>query len=166
MNLQDAIRANATTRDRLRAVVGRMNDADLAREMGDGWTVATLLAHLAFYDLRAVALLDQWQRAGVVTESPLDAETLNRAALPLFRIIPLRAAAELALSAAEAADSRVAELELDPGLLEKIESVQPSINLNRGEHRQHHLRALEQVTVTASPASKPHVRTRTRPSSR
>jgi len=165
MTLQDAIRANATTRDRLRAVVSRLNDADLARELGDGWTVATLLAHLAFYDLRAVALLDQWQRAGEVTESPLDAETLNRAALPLFRQIPLRAAAELALSAAEAADSRVAELELNPDLLEKIEAAQPSIKLNRAEHRQHHLRALEQVTVTASPGPKPQVRARPKPSS-
>jgi hypothetical protein len=99
-------------------------------------------------------LLEQWQQAGAVTESPLDAETLNRAALPLFRAIPLRAAAELALSAAEAADSRVAELELDPGLLDKIEAAQPSIKLNRGEHRQHHLRALEQVAVNAGPAPK------------
>ena len=160
MSLQDAIKANALTRDRLRTVIGKMNDAELARDLGEGWTVATLLAHLAFYDLRAVALLDQWRRAGEVTESPLDANTLNRAALPLLRAIPLRAAAELALSAAEAADSRVAELELEPDLLEKIEALQPSINLNRGEHRQNHLHQLEQVTVTAAPAPKLKVRTK------
>jgi hypothetical protein len=164
MNLQAAIKANALTRDRLRAVVGRMNDADLARDLGDGWTVSTLLAHLAFYDLRAVALLDEWHRAGAVTESPLDAHTLNRAALPLFRSVPLRTAAELALSAAEAADSRVAELELDPDLLEKIEAAQPSLDLNRGEHRQEHLRQLEQVTVTAGPAPRLKVRAKMKPS--
>jgi hypothetical protein len=166
MNLQDAIRANATTRDRLRAVVGHLSDAELARELGDGWTVATLLAHLAFYDLRAAALLERWQRAGQVTESPLDAETLNRAALPLFRAIPPRAAAGLALSAAEAADSRVAELELDPDLLEKIAAARPSVKLNRGEHRQEHLHTLEQVTVTAAPAQRVQVRSKTKPSSR
>jgi hypothetical protein len=166
MKLPDAIKANSVTRDRLRSVVGRLNDADLARDLGEGWTVATLLAHLAFYDLRAVALLDQWRRAGEVSESPLDAETLNQAALPLFRALPPRAAAELALSAAEAADGRVAELELEPDLLEKIEAVQPSLNLNRGEHRQNHLRQLEQVTVTSAPGAKPQVRSKIKPSNR
>src|SRR5213078_3423656 len=41
---------NEASLTRLRALVERLTDDDLRREMRDGWTVAALLAHLAFYD--------------------------------------------------------------------------------------------------------------------
>jgi len=162
MSLQDAITSNNITRERLRDIVAKMNDADLARDLGGGWTVAAMLAHLAYYDFRAVAMFDQWRRTGEVTASPLDAEITNRAMLPLALNVAPRTAARLALEAAEAADSCVAELELDPDLLEKIEAAgDVNLRLDRGHHRQEHVRQIEQALVTRQRTDRPPlVRTR------
>jgi Mycothiol maleylpyruvate isomerase N-terminal domain len=48
------IAENDAERARLRALVTRLNDADLARPMPTGWTIAAILAHLAFWDQRAL----------------------------------------------------------------------------------------------------------------
>ena len=40
---------NAASQQELRALVARLSEADLRRDVGDGWTVATSLAHAAFY---------------------------------------------------------------------------------------------------------------------
>src|SRR2546427_7413164 len=56
---------NNAERARLEALVARLTDADLRRPLAAGWTVAGVLAHLAFWDQRAFILLDRWQREGV-----------------------------------------------------------------------------------------------------
>jgi uncharacterized damage-inducible protein DinB len=55
---------NDAQRARLRALVRRLTDEELARPMEAGWTVAGVLAHLAFWDQRIVALLDEWSARG------------------------------------------------------------------------------------------------------
>jgi hypothetical protein len=64
---------NTRQRERLRALVDRLSDADLERPLGHGWTVAAALVHLAFWDLRAVALMDRYERDGKVTASAAEA---------------------------------------------------------------------------------------------
>ena len=56
---------NAQTCERLRALVARLGDADLQRPVGHGWTVAATLVHLAFWDLRAVALIERFGKDSV-----------------------------------------------------------------------------------------------------
>ena len=46
------IARNDTERTRLRALVARLSDTDLARPMPAGWTVAGVLAHLAHVNSR------------------------------------------------------------------------------------------------------------------
>ena len=46
------LRRNAEATDRLRALVERLDKADLQRSLGGGWTVAFALSHLAFWDAR------------------------------------------------------------------------------------------------------------------
>src|SRR5262249_6660181 len=60
---------NDKERARLEALVGRLTDAELQRPMPGGWTVASVLAHLAYWDQRTYLLLDRWQREGV---APVD----------------------------------------------------------------------------------------------
>lgn len=164
MSLQDAIKSNNVTRERLRDIVAKMNDADLARDLGEGWTIAAMLAHLAFYDYRVVAMFHQWRRTGEVSASALDAEIMNAAMLPVALNVAPRAAARLALEAAEAADACVAELELDPDLLEKIEAAgEVNLRLDRGHHRKEHVRQFEQALVTRQTTDRPPlVRAKTR----
>ena len=56
--------ANRASLDRLKAFVEKASDADLEHPMNDGWTVATVLAHVAFWDLRIVACAEAWRADG------------------------------------------------------------------------------------------------------
>ncbi|MCC7361129.1 MAG: DinB family protein [Anaerolineales bacterium] len=160
MDLSSIIRANNVTRERLRELVGRMSDIDLTRDLGDGWTIAAVLAHCAFYDLRIVALFERWQQTGEVAALPVEANILNAALLPLALALPPRAAANLAVEAAEAADGKVAELELEMDLMDKLEEAKGlAVSLLRSEHRKEHIRQIEAALVSLSSApKKPSVR--------
>src|SRR6266496_2205927 len=105
---------NNAQRARLRALVERLTDADLARPLEAGWTIAAVLAHLAFWDQRIVVLLDRWERRGAA-EAPrvfdeADVDWINDAAKALCLALPPRAAAHLAVSTAETVDRRVEAL--------------------------------------------------------
>jgi hypothetical protein len=130
-------------RERLRALVGRLSDAELARPMPDGWTVAAILAHAAYWDARAVYWIDKWGPDGEpTTYEPENVEAVNDAAKPLCLALPPRAAAELALRLAEAADGKVRGL--SDAMLEKISAKGgPPFNLSRAIHRKEHLDDVE-----------------------
>ncbi len=53
------IAENTATRERLRALVPRIDDEELARPLGDGRTIATILGHVAFWDQRVLVLLER-----------------------------------------------------------------------------------------------------------
>ena len=76
------IERNAVERARLEALVARLSNDDLARTLDGGWTVAAKLAHLAFWEQRALVLLAKWQREGAVRPSPVDEDVVNDALLP------------------------------------------------------------------------------------
>jgi hypothetical protein len=138
------IAENDGERRRLEALVGRLDDAALGRAMPDGWTVGGVLAHLAFWDQRIVALVERLGRgAAVPVESPADADWINDAAKPTQLALPPRAAATLAVDAARAADRAVAALS-DELLARNAASGGP-INLVRAEHRREHLDEIEQA---------------------
>lgn len=132
-------------RERLQRLVARLSDADLQRTVDADWSIAAMLAHIAFYEYRALVLLDAWNRDGY-RDSPLDAEVINRAALPQWRALPPRMAAQQALDAAEAVDHRLATLADD--LIAAIRGGAAGIQLNR-EHRTEHLDEIERVLGAA-----------------
>ena len=133
---------NLTSRRRLESLVGRLSDADLSRTTAYGWTVAALLAHLAFWDQRHLALLRRWKEKGVDL-SPIDPDAINEALRPLCHAIDPRAAAELCLSSAEAVD---AELEsITPELYEAIQASPTHFRFNRSLHRSGHLDDIESL---------------------
>ena len=134
--------ANQRERERLHALVTRLTDEELMRPMGHHWTVAVALAHLAFWDERSLFLLRKWQREGV-TPSPMDIDVTNDALLALWRAIPPRAAANLAVAAAEAVDR---ELEAaSPELIDAIRELGEDFRLFRSIHRKLHLDEIEAV---------------------
>jgi mycothiol maleylpyruvate isomerase-like protein len=131
---------NQSERERLRTLAARLSDDDLARTLYEGWTVAAVLAHVAFYDLRALALLQKWER-GEGSPSPLDADAINAAMQPLCLAIPPREAARLAITAADAVDQKVETL--SPEVLSTLREAGNPVNLNRWEHRGEHLVQIE-----------------------
>ena len=130
-------------RERLRSLVTRSSDAELSRPMPGGWTVAAVLAHVGYWDARAIYWLEQWERTGEpTTYEPENVEAVNDAAKPLCLALPPRAAAQLALRLAEEADRKVAALSDE--MLAKIRANgSPPFNLSRAIHRKEHLDEIE-----------------------
>lgn len=133
---------NTKERERLKVLISRITDEELKLPLyEEGWTVTVALAHLAFWDQRALALMKKWEKNGV-TLSPADGEIINNALIPVLMTIPARAAAELAVSSAEAIDKELEDAPLD--LISAIESTEGSpTRLYRSTHRKIHLDAIE-----------------------
>jgi len=135
---------NDRERRRLEALVGKLDDPALSRAMPAGWTVAAVLAHLAFWDQRIVLLTEQLRRgASVPPEEAGNVDWINDAAKPTQLALAPRRAATLAAETARAADQAVATLSDD--LLAKNAAAGSPINLLRAEHRREHLDEIEHV---------------------
>ena len=134
---------NAESR-RLEKLVRELSDQDLLRSTDYGWTVAALLAHLAFWDQRMIVILRRWLEEGF-DPSPTDARAVNDALKVVCHALDPRAAAELSLAYAEAAD---AELDsLTPEQVKHIEehaaATETQFRMNRSLHRDGHLDDIE-----------------------
>jgi hypothetical protein len=136
---------NDRERARLEALIGRLSDADLQRPMPEGWTVASVLAHLAYWDQRTLLLLDRWQRTGAapVGFEGVHVDWINDAAKPMFLALPPRKAAEMAAAIAEATDRKVASLPDD--LVSRCAAPNFAVTLSRGTHRREHLDEIERM---------------------
>jgi uncharacterized damage-inducible protein DinB len=132
-------------RVRLRALVARLSDADLARVMPGGWTVSAVLAHAAYWDARAIYWLDKWARGDAPAPYEHEnVEAVNDAAKPLCLALPPRTAADLALRMAEEADGKVKAL--SDAMLAMIRATGgPPFNLSRAIHRREHLDDIERL---------------------
>jgi hypothetical protein len=132
---------------RLRALAERLTDQELSKPMPAGWTVAAVLAHLAFWDHRIVTLVDRWGTDGRGTPPPAYDEAavdwINDAGKPLCLALSPRVAARMAVEAAEAADQRVAGL--SEGQLAANAAAGSPISVHRAEHRRGHLDEIERV---------------------
>lgn len=132
---------NARERERLRALVNRLTDDELRLPLGEGWTVGAALAHIAFWDQRAAALMRRWKEGSVVAPSPVDVDVTNDALLPLCLVVPPRVVGNLAIASAEAIDR---ELEgASPTLIADIEKLGDKFRLWRSQHRRSHLDQIE-----------------------
>lgn len=133
---------NAAALEHLRLVIERLTDADLAKSLDDGWTVAAALAHLAFWDRYGLAALHTWQRTGQPPRTG-EASDINNGALPIWLALPGREAARLALEAAEAVDRHVAAL--PDAMVEAVTAAGRTRLLYRSLHRRDHLEQIEQA---------------------
>ena len=133
------IKGNDAKRARLKALLAKCSEADLARPMPDGWTVAGVLLHMAFWDQRIVVLLDKWQKDGVIPrlEDSADVDWTNDSVKPMLLAVAPRAAADLALRIAETADAMVAAVR------DEIVEQNTYLNFSRADHRGEHLEQIE-----------------------
>lgn len=133
---------NTAQRQRLRALVDRLSDDELRRPLPAGWTIAAVLAHLAFWDQRILVLLERWERGtDPRRHDAADVDWINDSAKALCLALPPRTAARLAVSVAEAVDRTLESL---PGeRLAANTAAGSPINLLRAQHRQEHLDEIE-----------------------
>ncbi len=133
---------NARERERLRVLVAKLSDDELHLDLGGGWTVATALGHLAFWDYLSSSRIRQWKKRGV-SASSLDIDLINDALLPLLQQLPVRVAANLAVAAAEAVDKELEDLPIS--IVEAIEALGDRRRLFRSMHRRLHLDQIEET---------------------
>jgi hypothetical protein len=137
------IEENARELARMRALAEGLTDDQLATRVGERWTVADVLGHMAFWDGRAFELGEKLERGEPFTSSddePEDVDWINDAAWPLIHAIPPRDVAALALRIAEETDQRMASLPAErvyPG------DPQSPVTALRADHRGEHLDQIE-----------------------
>jgi hypothetical protein len=132
-------------RERLRSLVTRLGDEELSRPMPAGWTVAAVLAHVGFWDARAIYWLDKWARGAAPSPyEPENTDAANDSAKPLCLALRPRDAAQLALRLAEEADAKVKAL--SDATLAKAQALESlPFNLSRAIHRREHLDDIERL---------------------
>lgn len=135
------IEENTRSRQRLHRLVESLTNEELRREAGDGWTVAALLAHLAFWDLRASELLHRWQSCEIAP-SPVDVDVINDSLKPICLEISPGAAARLVLQAADTLDAYIESLPLD--WINRA-ATQGRLRRRRCEHREEHCDQIERL---------------------
>jgi hypothetical protein len=131
---------NGVELTRLRALAARLSDADLGRDLGGGWVVATALAHLAFWDRQRQTQLRKWARTGTQPDAG-DSECTNAAVEVLANAVPPRVAARLAVEAAEAVAHEVQGL--DDDVVGEIERAGATNMLRRAAHWRDHMAQIE-----------------------
>lgn len=144
MNLDlSFIEKNRTSTERIRSLAARLSDAELQHPVGQYWTVAIVLAHLAFWDRRVMYVLDMTERDGKLFVPEIDI-FVNDLSLPLWAAIPPRAAAQISIETAEDLDQR---LETYPtGLLTEVYSYNQRWAV-RALHRNEHLDEAEAALI-------------------
>jgi len=133
---------NDRERKRLQLLVKRITDEELSHQMWEEWTIAAAFVHLAFWDQRSFVLMKKWKKTGVAP-SPIDDDVTNDALLPLCLAIPPRAAASLAVTAAEAIDLELEKASDD--LIADIGKLGDRFRLYRCDHRKVHLDQIENI---------------------
>jgi len=128
------IERNRASTNRIRGLA-RLGDQEMQTPVGQHWTVAIVLAHLAFWDRRVMYVLDMTERGGKLFIPEIDI-FVNDLSLPLWAAIPPRDAARIGLETAEVLDRRLETY--SPGLLEEIYAYNPRWVI-RALHRNEHL---------------------------
>lgn len=125
---QSYLELNRQQRDRLRRLVDDVHDSELRQVAESDWSVATLLAHLAFWDRFGLARWDAFQRTGQFP-GPVDADLLNAACAAEWQALVPREAARLMLEAVEAIDAYIERL--SPAVVEAARAAGRSVLLER-----------------------------------
>ena len=128
------VELNRASTNRIRALVASLSDKEMQHRVGQHWTVAIVLAHLAFWDRRMMYVLDMTERDGKLFIPEIDL-FVNDLSLPLWAAIPPREAARISIETAEALDARLENY--PPELLNEIYAYNKRWvvrALHRGEH--------------------------------
>jgi hypothetical protein len=137
---------NDKSRERLQKLLNTITDEELQMVIyKEGWTIAAMLGHLAFWDERRALSLVEWQRNGLSASgiNEMDTRIINDALVPFLLGLEPRKATELTLTAAEKVDRVVASL--PGGLVKKIEGMGDEYALDRAKHRKMHLDEIDEL---------------------
>ena len=133
---------NVREAKRLRDLALKISNHQLTLMLPNGWTVAAAFVHLAFWDLRQLALLKRWVKDGAKPSS-IDADVTNEVINTMAEAIPPHAAVALAVYAAGLIDQEVEGL--TPAFVEEVLKNGNERMLRRSLHRKDHLDKIEKA---------------------
>lgn len=139
---EQLIAANNASHERLQGAVEHLSDEALATPLGNGWTAGAAFGHLAFWDTRALVLLERWER-GERSPSPADVTVVNDALLPQWLLLPPCVAADLAVSQAKLIDAGLAALSPEHFATFARDAERLGVAIDRAGHRNEHLDEIE-----------------------
>lgn len=126
---------NRASTERIKKLAASLTDEEMQTRVGEHWTVAIALAHLAWWDRRVMYVLDRTAQDGKLFIPEIDI-FVNDLSLPLWAAIPPREAARIAIETSADLDAR---LEIySPNLLEEIYNYNKRWVV-RALHRNEHL---------------------------
>ena len=144
-------RANDESRERLVRLVASLTPSLLEVDLGAGWTVASALGHMGFWDRWQA---ERWTRmlAGTwtaETDSVLAAEDLANDALHAYWAgVSAEDVPSLAVEAAAHVDALIASA--PEALVDSLEGTSIAFLLHRHRHRDEHLDHIERVLAAAA----------------
>jgi uncharacterized damage-inducible protein DinB len=150
MTARSFVQANDESRERLAKLVARLTPGQMETDLGEGWTVASAVAHMGFWDRWQAErwtemLAGSWSASD---ESVLTAEHLaNEALHPYWAAIRAEDLPALALEAAEKCDALIATA--PDAMVDALEGTSIAFLLHRHRHRGEHLDHIERVLATA-----------------
>jgi hypothetical protein len=137
---------NDKSRERLQKLLNSITDEELKYIIyKEGWTIAVMLGHIAFWDERRGLNLMEWKQNGITASgiNELDTRIINDALVPFLLALAPRKAAGLALTAAEKVDGIIAGLSGE--LVKNIEGMGDEYALDRAKHRKMHLDEIDEL---------------------
>ena len=136
MMIENYAEVNEKEYKRLADLLASLSDADLQRTLPNGWTIADVFAHLAFWDAYAVACFEEWGRNGFKSPAA-QYDAINQAVDSMSRLIPPASLRRWVLEIAEAANRAAANA--SPEVQAAIQAAGRDSFLRRSKHRSHHL---------------------------
>ncbi len=111
------VELNRASTARIRALAASLDSTQMQHPVGEHWTVAIALIHLAFWERRVLDGLARTEQAGTLAFPAIDF-VVNDLSLPFWAAVPPAEAARLAVESAAAVDQRLEDY--PPALLEEV----------------------------------------------
>ncbi len=138
--------ANDESRTRLRTVLGALAPDDYGRSVGGGWTIASVVGHMGFWDRWQAA---RWRdmlagrRLGPAVDIVPAEDLANVALEPLWGVVDAAAVGRIALDAADELDATIASA--PPEIVAALEDTPNDYLLRRDRHRNEHLDQIDRA---------------------
>jgi hypothetical protein len=147
------IEENSAARRELAELIAHLDERSLQSAVASGWTVSTLLCHLAIWDRMALFCLRKWQAGGHPPSrlGPQSIDSINEELAAISQAVPGPAAARLALDSAAAVDSLVEGIAGE--LRHRVVTAGFERYLRRSLHRLEHLRRIREALGPKFPSS-------------
>lgn len=130
---------NRASTERIKQLAASLSDEEMQTRVGEHWTVAIALAHLAWWDRRVMYVLDMTVKNGKLFVPEIDI-FVNDLSLPLWAAIPPREAARIAIESSADLDAQLEAFPQD--LLEEIYNYNKRWVV-RALHRNEHLNEVD-----------------------